>query len=108
MQCSHANEMNMRFASAYGAARQNGWLKDYTWFVVRGGVPKPVLQYAKDERLVGRWDSIAMAARSLGKSHTSIRDCCRGKQKSAYGFVWKYADRTDDVPAKPVQMLLDI
>ena len=31
-QCSYASEMIKRFASAYGKARQHGWLKDYTWF----------------------------------------------------------------------------
>lgn len=103
MQCSHARDMIRRFPSAYDSAYRNGWLKDYTWFTIKGGVgvKRPVIQYAKDGRLVGRWDSISTAAESLGKSTSQICRCCQGKIKSALGYVWKYAD-------KPVQMLLAI
>ena len=30
------------------------------------------------------------AARVYNISHSCISDCCRGKQKTAGGFIWKY------------------
>jgi len=95
--CSHATEMVKRFPSAYQSAWKHGWLKDYTWFTVISGKAKSVLQYAIDGRLVGRWDSVSIAGRAQNFDPRRICACCKGKRKSAYGFVWKYADEA--IPA---------
>ena len=31
-----------------------------------------------------------LAAESINKNHSSISNCCNGKQKTAYGYVWKF------------------
>ena len=87
--CSSSKEMRERFPGAYGSAWKNDWLKDYTWFVKTS---RPILQYAKDGRLIKRWDSVRSAARGIHGFPCAIRWCCKGKTKSAYGHVWKYAD----------------
>jgi len=51
---------------------------------------KSVLQYDEDGNLVKKWSSATEVERQLGFHQTSICKCCRGKLKSAHGFVWKY------------------
>lgn len=36
------------------------------------------------------WDSMGDVRRELGIKHCTISDCCRGKQKTSGGFIWKY------------------
>ena len=51
---------------------------------------KAILQYDKDGNLVKRWGSIAEATQVCNR--TSIKDCLRGKYKSACGYIWKYEE----------------
>lgn len=52
---------------------------------------QPVAQYTLTGKFVHRYSSLADAARSLGKSSSgSIWSACNRKQKTAYGYVWKY------------------
>ena len=56
---------------------------------------RPVLQYDKEGNFIKKWDSITKAEISLhpkNKRSTNIVNCCLGKQKSAYGFVWRYKE----------------
>ena len=50
-----------------------------------------VSQY-KDDELVKTYNSITDAKRETGISDSKICCVCKGKRKSAGGFVWKYAD----------------
>lgn len=49
-----------------------------------------VFQYTTDGELVCVWKSTRDAARIGGFSNSSISKCCRGKRKTAGGYVWKY------------------
>ena len=51
---------------------------------------KTVLQYTLDGKFVKKWKSVIDVQRNLGYYSSSISECCLGKQKSAYNFVWKY------------------
>ena len=51
---------------------------------------KPVFQYTKDGKFVREWKSTKDVQRNLGYYHSLISECCNGKRKSAYGFLWKY------------------
>ena len=52
---------------------------------------KKVQQFTKDGLFIKEWSTPIEAARELGyESSVTIRDCCRGKSKTAYGFIWKY------------------
>lgn len=54
---------------------------------------KKVAQYDKQtHELIKIWDSIIGVERELGIDHSSISACCKGKYKSAGGFVWKYVE----------------
>ena len=47
----------------------------------------PILQYTLDGEFVKEWPSATDVGREVNKR---ISQCLRGKQKTAYGFVWKY------------------
>ncbi len=49
-----------------------------------------VNQYTKQGEFIKTWDSMSQIEKELGILHCCISDCCRGKQKSAGGFIWKY------------------
>ena len=50
----------------------------------------PVLQFDKNGIFIKEWNTAEEAARCLRlSSGSNIRSCCRGKIKTAYGFVWK-------------------
>lgn len=53
---------------------------------------KAVLQI-KDGTVIKRFESVLDAARTLGTDKTNIATCCRGKQKTAAGYEWKYESK---------------
>ena len=56
--------------------------------------PRPVSQYSKELVFIQNFHSIIYAANTLGKPQAApdITKCCQGKIKSAYGYIWKYAE----------------
>ena len=53
---------------------------------------KSVLQYDMNENLINEWDSITNASRETNINYYSISNNCRGKQKQAGGFIWKFKE----------------
>ena len=53
----------------------------------------PVNQYTLSGEFVKQWVSTAAFAKSIGKpnARNHLTECCKGKIKSAYGFIWRYA-----------------
>jgi len=51
-----------------------------------------VIQYSKKMEFIKMWESATKAAIELNISNTNISACCRMRIKSAYGFIWRYAD----------------
>ena len=51
---------------------------------------KVVLQYDKFGNLVKEWASASEVERQTGFAQSNISDCCLGKRKSAYGYVWRF------------------
>ncbi len=52
---------------------------------------KSIDQYDKNGEFIRTWDSIQLAAKSLGLYASSISNCCIGNLKSTGGFVFKYS-----------------
>ena len=50
----------------------------------------PVIQYTKDGKFVKEWICAAVAEKYIGVNQNHIRECCRGKVKSAGGYIWKF------------------
>lgn len=53
---------------------------------------KKVAQYNSQGFLVRFWDCISDAEKELNINRSSITNCCKGIQKKARGFIWRYAD----------------
>lgn len=53
----------------------------------------PVLQYDLDNNLLNRFNSITDAAKSINKDTSHIVSCCKGRRKTAYGFIWEYEEK---------------
>ena len=50
-----------------------------------------ILQFSKDGELIAEYSSAREAERQTGCHNQHICDCCKGKRKSAGGYVWRYA-----------------
>lgn len=53
---------------------------------------KSVLQFTKEGELIAEYPSTREAERKTGYSQSSISKCCKGKYKSAGGYIWKYKE----------------
>jgi group I intron endonuclease len=51
---------------------------------------KPVIQSDLNGKFIKEWEKILDIENELGFHNTGITSCCRGKQKTAYGFKWEY------------------
>jgi len=49
-----------------------------------------VSQYTLDMEFVGEYSSTMDAERQTGVDHSHISACCKGKLKTAGGYIWKY------------------
>ena len=53
---------------------------------------KPINQYDLEGNFIKQWDGAKDAAIALDKKVSpAITECCQGKRKMAYKFIWKYA-----------------
>lgn len=52
---------------------------------------KSVQQISKDGNILRVFVSLSNAAKELGIQKNQIINCCKGKSKTAGGFIWKYA-----------------
>jgi hypothetical protein len=77
--CTHS------YNNTYGDARGKRLLN--TDFTAR---EKSVAQIDKAGNFVRRWKSMSEAERMLNIPESNISNCCRGKVKTAGGFVWKF------------------
>lgn len=59
---------------------------------------KAILMYDKEGNFIRRFDCIADANEHFGKDRgcSNIKMCLRGKNKIAYGFIFKYEDEEDN------------
>ena len=58
---------------------------------LRKNITKEVNQYDLEGNFIKKWDSIMEVQRTLGIWNTNISACCLGKNKSAGGYIWKFA-----------------
>ena len=58
---------------------------------------KKVMQISKSGELIAAYDCASEAERQFTytKYPSNISACCRGKLKTAYGYIWRYADEDE-------------
>lgn len=54
---------------------------------------KPINQYDLQGDFIKSWNSGTEISKVTGYSHSNITRCCKNKVKTAYGFIWRYADK---------------
>jgi hypothetical protein len=55
---------------------------------------RPVQKYSLEGKLLDEYYSAMEAGRANGCRQSGISECCNGKQKTAYGYIWKYKEVT--------------
>lgn len=53
---------------------------------------KSISQFDLQGNFIRDWDSAIQAEQELNLSNGGISAVCRGKQKTAYGFIWKFKE----------------
>ncbi len=51
---------------------------------------KPIIQLSLDGEFIKEWESATIIERETKYFKSSISACCKGKLKTAYGFMWKF------------------
>jgi len=64
-----------------------------------GMIKRKVKQFTLDGELIEIHEKMEIASKKTGTNYGSIANCCRGKIKTANGFVWKY-DNSDLKPKR--------
>lgn len=53
-------------------------------------VSKPIHQYDLNGNFIQEFTSQTLAGKHLSKNTGAISECCKGKRKSAYKYIWKF------------------
>ena len=53
---------------------------------------KKVVQYDKENNFIKEWKSIILASKELKIDNSLITKCCKGKRRTAGGYIWRYAN----------------
>lgn len=51
---------------------------------------KQVNQYDLQGNFIKTWKNIITICKNLNYKKTNLSRCCNGKNKTAYGFIWKF------------------
>jgi hypothetical protein len=78
------------YKSAKGAESRAMQVANTDYAEVARKLRKPVIQYTVRGLLIKEWNSISEAAEHLQIKIPDITTCCRGRQQSAAGFIWRY------------------
>ena len=54
-----------------------------------------VNQYDLDGNFIKQWNSMMDIKREKGFATSAISTCCRRKTKTAYSYVWRYAEENE-------------
>lgn len=53
-------------------------------------ISKRIIQYDINNNYIKTWNCISDVNREFGYDVSAIVKCCKGKNKTAYGYIWKY------------------
>ena len=57
-------------------------------------IKQPINQFTLDGTLINTWDGYLILYKMFRYKGTSIKECCEGKRKTAYGFKWEFAEKS--------------
>lgn len=73
----------------------NSYNHDYGTRVERcaAKLKRKVVQYSYGGCMIAEYDGVRDAAKRNGfRASSSISECCSGKRKTAYGYIWRYKE----------------
>ena len=93
----HHSEESKRKMSESKTSEKNYWYGKHLSEETRRKISESkgvngVLQFSKDGELIAEYSSIHEAERHTGCNHGNISKCCKGKLKSAGGYIWRYKE----------------
>ena len=53
---------------------------------------RSVDQFSLDGEYIATYENCTAAGKAIGHNFKSINDCCHGRQKTAYGYMWKFSN----------------
>lgn len=72
------------------------WCNQYGIYqqVKKNFIPRtyPIIQYDMEGNLLREWENADIIKKELGYNKVKIQACCRGAQKSSFGFKWRYKE----------------
>lgn len=72
-------------------SRKKNWLDpQYLAMQKERHFKKAVLQFSFDMELLNEFVSVNEASRNTGINNSSIIRCCKGRQKMAGNYIWRY------------------
>ena len=81
-----SNEVKLKMSLIHKEKKTGDWLESGGH---KNGRAFKVYQYSIDNLFMKEWDCANYAIKFYGMNRTSITDCLKGRQKTAYGFIWK-------------------
>lgn len=88
------NPLNLPEVNHKDHNEQNNCVDNLEWCTSRYNQEyshaKQVEQYDLNGNLINVWKSVREIERQLGFSASHISNCCLGRYKQAYGYVWRY------------------
>ena len=81
----------------YGTRLARIGMKNKGKFINRKDQSKAVQQFTKDGKFVAEFPSLKEVERQFGFYFGNLSNCCHGKVKQSYGYVWKFKEINQDV-----------
>lgn len=89
-----AKNRSVEVRKKYSEARKKYVAEHGTW---PGSGRKKVVQIDKDTlETIAIYDSETAAGKAIGRGYSHIAQVCRGERKTAYGYIWRFADDLDE------------
>lgn len=67
---------------------------------------RPIVQLTKDSVFIRYWSFIREAAIHTGINEACIKDCCKGRQKTAGGFKWMYREEYEKMQSHKQRFII--
>jgi len=91
----HTEEHNQKISKSligYKQSKQHILNRSKSTIGHRNKPGKSIIQYDLNMNFIKEYISANEAGRSINKSGNQIADCASGRQKTAFGFIWKYKE----------------
>jgi hypothetical protein len=67
---------------------------------------RSVKQFSLDGKEIAVFDKMIDAVKKTGTNYGDIANCCRGKKKTANGYIWKYENSNIKIKQDPLDKFI--